>query len=512
MTNPIKKFINAPVALKASIVYLICSILQKSLSFITMPLFTSILTKSEYGLYTVYTSWSSLFSIIITLNLAYGSFGNAMLKYENKREEYVSSIQGITLSFAMLCLCIYLPFNSFFNKLTNLPTSLMCLMIVEIVATFGFECWLGMQRYKFKYISVALVTILMAVLSPTLAYILIKNSSNKGEARILGYVIVTIVFGGCIFVYNIVKGRTFFSRKYWGYAFRFNLPLLAYYLSQVIFNQSDKIMIEKICDDGLSYAAVYGVGYQIALILTFVLNALNNAYVPWLYNEIKDGDYKKNRKISTLMTILMCTLVGGVVWIAPEVIKVLAGSEYIDAIYVIPPVSISLILLLFSQFAINIEFYYAEKWKLVIASIGAALLNVVLNLWLIPIFGFIAAAYTTLASYVVFAVCNYFSVFRKIKKNGKLYGIYNVLLLLIIFAAFCALVYVGVLLYEYPIARYSSIGAVILLLLCFSPTLYKKYKEFKAKSKQDNNESLTLNSDNNENDDLELNGDSIDEF
>ena len=277
LINPIRKYREAPVALKASLAYVICSVLQKSLSFITMPIFTSILTKEEYGMYTVYMSWSALFTIIITLNLAYGSFGNAMLKYEKKRESYVSSIQGITFLFALLFLCIYLPFSSIFNKLLDLSTPLILLMVCEIVAVFGLECWLGLQKYKFKYIGVVIITLLMSILSPTLAYVLIKYAPyNKGVSRIVGYVLVTIVFGGCIFVYNIIKGKCVYSKEFWKYAFRFNLPLLVYYLSQVVFNASDKIMIKYLCADGYGDAAVYGVGYQIGLILTFVLNALNN--------------------------------------------------------------------------------------------------------------------------------------------------------------------------------------------------------------------------------------------
>ena len=46
-----------PVEVKASTAYTICSILQRSLSFITLPLFTRLLTTEEYGQSTVYNSW-----------------------------------------------------------------------------------------------------------------------------------------------------------------------------------------------------------------------------------------------------------------------------------------------------------------------------------------------------------------------------------------------------------------------------------------------------------------------
>ena len=480
MTNPLNKIKNAPKPLKASIAYIVCSILQKSLSFITMPLFTSILTKAEYGQFTIYTSWEAILTILITLNLAFGSFGHAMMKYETKRDEYVSSIQSLVFLFALLIICIYLPFSSFFNNLLELSTNLVLLMIAEILATFGLQCWLGIKRYQYKYISVVIITLLMAVLSPALALLLIHYSNDKGTARILGYIIISIVFGGSIFVLNYIKGKKVYSKDYWLYALKFNLPLLVYYFSQVIFNQSDKIMIEKLCEEGLSDAAVYGVGHSIALILTFVLNAINNAYVPWLYESIKDGTFIKNRNMSLLITIVLCTLVGGVIWISPEIVTIMAGKEYLEAIYVIPPISISLILLLFSQYSINIEFYFAEKWKLVIASIGSALLNILLNLWLIPIYGFVAAGYTTMISYVVFAISNYFSIFKYIRKNGSLYRIYNFPVMLILFGAFVLISYLGVWLYDNMMARLIIVGVVILLVIVFIPKIKRLYQKLKA--------------------------------
>ena len=75
-----------PPAAKASTAYLICNIVQKCLSFFTMPLFTNLLTEEQYGQVTVYGSWSGILSILLTLNLAYGSFSTAMVKFEEERD------------------------------------------------------------------------------------------------------------------------------------------------------------------------------------------------------------------------------------------------------------------------------------------------------------------------------------------------------------------------------------------------------------------------------------------
>lgn len=61
-----KKFRQIPLTVKVSMSYAICSILQKCLSFITLPLFTRLLTTEQYGQYTIYSSWSGILMIFLT--------------------------------------------------------------------------------------------------------------------------------------------------------------------------------------------------------------------------------------------------------------------------------------------------------------------------------------------------------------------------------------------------------------------------------------------------------------
>ena len=86
MINTIKeKWNKIPLTVKVSTSYAICSILQKCLSFITLPLFTRLLTTEQYGQYTIYSSWQGILMLFLTLNLAYGSFQTAMVKFEDRR-------------------------------------------------------------------------------------------------------------------------------------------------------------------------------------------------------------------------------------------------------------------------------------------------------------------------------------------------------------------------------------------------------------------------------------------
>ena len=454
-------FKDIPVEAKASMAYAICSILQNCLAFITLPIFARLLTTEEFGDYTVYASWMAVLVIFVTLNLPYGSFSTAMAKFEGKREKYIASVEAICLLLASLFLIIYFPFRSLWNRLFELPTYLVLIMVFEMLGNAGILFWNGKKMFEYKYKGVVAITMLVAVASPVLAYVLVINSDERGYARVLGYAIVKIVIGGIIFLYNLFAGKRMFDKEFWRYALSFNLPLVFYYLSQVVFNQSDRIMISHYL--GKSEAGMYGAAYTLAIVLNFVLSAINNSYVPWFYRKLKDKKQQDNQSISVMIAIGMAVLLSGVIWLAPEIIYVIAGKKFLPAVGVVPPVAMSLLLLFYAQLFINVEFYFEKKGHLVVASILSAVINIVLNAIFIPLCGYIAAGYTTLFSYLIFAVTNYYAMKKILKEKEIENNAYNLKLLIIIFIVFAILSAAAAFLYNSMAIRFAVICVVFLI-------------------------------------------------
>ena len=463
-----KKWSKIPLTVKVSTSYAVCSILQNCLSFITLPLFTRLLTTEQYGQATIYSSWSGILMIFITLNLAYGSFPAAMVKYENRRDEYITSIQGICLLLTGIFFLIYFPFRRLWNRFFELPTLLVCVMVIETLLTNVTNMWKGRNRFEFKYKKVVGLSLSMSIISPILSYMFAMSATEKGYARIIANALVNILIGFVILVVSIKRGKKLYNREFWKYALKFNIPLIVYYLSQAIFNQSDRIMISHMT--GKDNAAMYGVAYNLAMVLTFILNAINGSYVPWVYEKIRNGDGEENKPVSIVLVLLISLMILCVIWYAPEIIIIMAGKQYAAAIYVVAPVSMSLLLLFYSQLFINVEFYYEENKMLVYASIGAAVLNIVLNYILIPVFGFVVAGYTTLVSYVVFAVSNCCAMRMVLKNRNLPDNLYDYKKLAILFLAFVFVGFLGVALYSWLILR------IIITILIFILFILNKRK------------------------------------
>ena len=108
MNKLLKKYNELNIQAKAAIWFVVCSILQKGISFITVPIFTRLLTTEQYGTYSLYLSWLQILTIITSLYLYHGVFNNAMVKFENDRNRYISCVQGLTMLLDLGAFLIYI--------------------------------------------------------------------------------------------------------------------------------------------------------------------------------------------------------------------------------------------------------------------------------------------------------------------------------------------------------------------------------------------------------------------
>ena len=118
---------------KASFWFTICSVLSKGMAFLTIPIFTRIMTTEEYGYVTLYNSWLLVMTTICTLQVTYGGFYNGMIKYKDDKEGYTSATLYLSGFMSLGWLIVYLLARNYVNKIFGLPTYIMVLMFIEII-------------------------------------------------------------------------------------------------------------------------------------------------------------------------------------------------------------------------------------------------------------------------------------------------------------------------------------------------------------------------------------------
>ena len=414
--NITSKYRSLSVQAKAALWFTICSFLQKGISFITVPIFTRLMSTEEYGTYTVYLSWLQILTILTSLYLFNGVYDNAMAKYEKQRDEYTSSMQGLTL--------------------------------VITGAVFA-----GRQRFEYRYRILVCVTILQALMNPIASLVLIRINGGTALMRILGIVGVQVCICVPIIVFQFCKGKEFYSKEYWGYALRIGIPIVPHYLSGIILNQGDRIMIDKMV--GKTEVALYGLAYSIGMLVQLFISGMNSALTPWMYSKIKKGDIRSMRKVLELLSFVVAGVAVALMLISPELVLIFGSPKYREAVYVIPPVAASVFFIFIYNILSMPQFYYEKTQFLMAASMAAAGANVVLNFIFIRLFGYIAAGYTTLACYMLYSVGHYLVSKRILVKEGIQENLMNAGFLLA-----CSVFLIGAsvicnLIFPYWILRYA---------------------------------------------------------
>lgn len=457
----VDRYKKLPKTVKASLWFLFCSFLQKGITVITTPIFTRLLTTEEYGNYSVFNSWLGIITIFVGLNLYSGLYMQGLVKFENDRYRFSSSLQGLSLFLVFIWTTIYLIFCDFFNHIFSLTTVQMIAMLILIWTTAVFTFWATEQRVNYEYKNLVIITALVSFVKPIIGIIFVIFSDDKVTARIFATVLVEVVAYSGLFFLQMQRGKCFFNAYYWKYALCFNLPLIPHYLSQIVLNNSDRLMIKSMV--GASEAGIYSLAYALAQVMILFNSALLSTFSPWLYQRIKNKEF--NRIAGVVYSLL--SFVGSVnillIIFAPEIVKIFAPPSYYDAIWIIPPVAMSVFFMFLYNFFACFEFYYEKSSFIVIASIFGAVLNLGLNYIFINLYGYYAAGYTTLFCFIVYAVGHY--VFMKIickqyLENIQLYSLRT----LIILSLFVLFIGFGIMsTYSFPVFRYGIVIIIVII-------------------------------------------------
>jgi O-antigen/teichoic acid export membrane protein len=463
MNKYIKKYKQLPIQGRATIWYTVCNILQRGISIITIPAYTRILSTAQYGSYSVFLAWLEIFEIIATFRLAWGGFVVGLTKYEKERDSYCSSMQCLSITITSFFLVIYLIFAQYINKLTGMNTTMTLLIFALLYAMPAIQFWTARRRVEYRYMSVLIITLISSILMPVLGVAAALISDEKVIAVIGSRVFVQGTMGVILVWVNCHKNFTFYNKEFWKRALIFNVPLLPHYLSTVLLHSSDRIIIKSLA--GADAAAIYAVAYSASMAMQLFGTSISQSLQPWLFKKLKDESYLGIDKIMNISLLFVAALNMMLIAFAPEAIAILAPSAYQSAVWIIPPLAASVVVMFFYQHFVNVEFYYEESRITSMASIGSALLNIALNYALIPVFGYLVAGYTTLFSYIVFGIVHYIFMRVVCKKNDcptNIFDIKSMLMIMLLFACLTVILAIG---YKYMVIRFAVIVCVILL--CF---------------------------------------------
>lgn len=383
---------------KAGTFYFIGNIFNKGISFLTVPVFTRILSTADYGIVTTYNSWIGILSMIVGFAL-HMSVRMAAVDYKDKLDDFMSSIILFVTLTSFGITAVVAGGIKLLHIDANIVLVIICML--QAYASATIEDYSNYLMMKYEYKARTSLMILPNLISVVLSVYMIKYvlESDLYMGRIIPTAVVTIFFGLVTVCITLKKGKFQINKEYIKYAMAISAPLILHGIALNILSQSDRIMITSLA--GAAQTGIYSLIYNFSMIATVITTTLEGIWVPWFINKLKLNSRDEINVVAKDYINLMTYAMVALILVAPEVVKILANESYWEGISIIPPVVLANYVIFAYSLYVNIEHYYKKTPYITVNTIIAAASNIVLNFIFIPKYGYVAAAYTTLASYLI---------------------------------------------------------------------------------------------------------------
>lgn len=374
------------------------------INFFTLPIFTRMLTTEQFGVVTTYTLGVSVVTVLVGLQTQ-GTIGTAFSHFEeDEKKGYISSIVTIALLSFVLLFGLALLFLNPLAQFIGIARNYVILMFLQALGAFG----VSFASMKFTFCKQAVKNFLLSVavgaLTAILSIIFIQMDSGPElyRGRLYGLALPNIFAGVALLAFFLVAGRRFFVKKYWRFCLPLAAPLIFHGLSHILLAQSARFVIQK--QLGFSEAGIYGFVFTVTQVLNILYAALNNAWVPFYYDDLKNRRFDVINKKTANYIFLFAGLTVGFILVSREFLQIFAGADYLTGTPTLPLMAASIFCTFLYSFPVNFQFYHRNTVAIAIGTTFSALINLGLAIWLTPIYGIMGTAVALLISYVLLFV------------------------------------------------------------------------------------------------------------
>ena len=390
-------------AFRSGIGYTLGNILIKGINFLTLPIFSRLLSPEEFGVYNIFVSYDAILFVIMGLAL-HASIQSANLEFRGQINRYTSSISLIYVGNALVFLAIVALFYRQLSNLLDLPPVAVILLVLGSFSTALITLYNTRVSLDYAYKKYLLVSACSSVSNVGVSLLLVLTVFREQRAlgRMIGSVVPLFVIALLILFSFFRKERPRPNRKYWRFGILYSLPIIPHGISQVLLAQFGRIMIRNM--EGDAPAGIYSLAGNIKLVLTIITDSIATAWTTWFYARMDEGDKNGIQKRSVQLMGLFFVLTVGLMALSPELVFILGGKEYALAKFVAIPMVMDAFILFLYNIIVPSEYYSKKTSFIMVGTMAAAIINIVLNYVFILRFGFLAVGYTTLFAYVCYLV------------------------------------------------------------------------------------------------------------
>ncbi|TGY41467.1 hypothetical protein E5347_12105 [Clostridium sartagoforme] len=466
--------------LKNSGIYSIVQILQKAIGLFLLPVYTNLLSPNDKGITDVVQPLVAFLSIFYTLSL-----NSAIVRFYvdyKENDKKLKEFWGTCISFIILNSLVLTILLIIFKDIILLPLAkgvnfypYIILGLISITFNPIYTIFQSTLQAREQSTTYGLNNLLYFITNLGLNILFVVGLRIGALGVLLALAITDTIF----FIYTMIKFIPSITLKikksYLVQAMKYSLPLLPHTLSGWAVSMIDRLFLNGY--EGLSSPAIYSTGSQFANIINVITVAVNQAYVPWFFNKMKDKEKNEEEIVKTAeyIVVIYCFLAMGMSLFGPEIFKIMASEAYYEGWKVIPMLSFSFVFNGIYYFYVNPLFYNKKGVKFIaLGTFTGAILNSLLNMLFIPKYSMMGASLASLISMIISCLLVYF-ISKKIEPIKlsivKLFLISGVFLIV----SMLSFVIIGFSFWKSVLIKSGIVLVILLILMIIYRNEFKKY-------------------------------------
>jgi len=372
------------------------------ITFAAMAVYTRLLSPDEFGRYALLIAGVGLINVVVFqwLRLVAVRF----LPEQTVPEHFLGGILAQFCLLAAISSLVGLGLALFWPN--PIWQRLLVLAVPLLVSQAAMELTLEIMRARLKPGRYGLLLGSKSAIALGVGAVLAWMGFGAAApvwGLISGQTVGLLIFGVSVWMYIDIRWP---SIDQWRQQLAYGLPLMATFALVWVISSSDRIMLAWFLDDDA--AGVYSAGYDLAFqSLTLVATIINSAAYPLAVKALENGGERRAREQMTsngeLIIAAAMACATGLIALAPFLLNVFIGGAFRSAASSVFPVIVAAAALAsIKSFHFDIAFHLGKKSSILfLISAVAALLNIVLNVLLIPRMGIVGSAWATLVAYGV---------------------------------------------------------------------------------------------------------------
>jgi len=389
----------------------ISKLLTMVFSLLTTMIVARILGPESFGVLNYVLSIIGLFSIIASLGVSAVTY-KEMVSHKENREEILGSSIALTMSTGIIAICLVFIVLFFMQETMYIKGLILLMSLSFITQPLSLISIDFLKDGKSKYATITQVS--TSIISSILKITTIFLSSSL--SLFIAVLIIENVIAGCIYIYQIkvIKKWSFsltVSKKQILFILSSSIPMMLMIGFTEIYARIDQIMLRHYLD--VEAVGLYSAAVRLTEVWYFLPNILITALFPALVNASNSAKIEYNKRFNFLLVILtLASIIISVItfiW-SDKIIAIIYGSGFAHASPILAVYIFSLFGSFISMILLQDLFLNNRKWLIILLPASTAILNIVLNVYLIPLKSAVGAAIATVISYNLIPLLYY--IFR----------------------------------------------------------------------------------------------------